>query len=565
MKKSKLDEIRERTGIVGLTEKEKKEMFQKFVNAGGKVVELEENRKKSNIRRHLDLSEIENKKKSLSQNIKKSQSSQISSKIEKSYNPINRWIEKFSSMLDCFFNRILSFGGKSFTERFKNFLLIDFQNTLLKSRMILASIIYQDKIVSLEIRKKLLLDNSFPYYYELLYRYDNLYDENKFSFLDRLKISLETVDEVKPVILDIFKGLMILQPYLSSLKAAVERSLWMERELRKLPTSIYYENLKKMNSYIDFIFNKVYPKLFVLVDFYYRNRSKLNESLRDFLGFGEKDSMGYYTFIWKQELEKIMKEEEKKSKEEKEKREEANLIEDLSLNVKEGLEFLLANIKPEENLRKFSENKDVRALFNVKDKIFYTYLILDYFDKEFSFIFTSNRVEFGVIFIDGNRIDVKKDFSNIYYRINNVFEKIDDYLKIIKELKKIEEDNFMPFQEKSSRMNQCSIQRSQLSRLIRKEAKSIFEEFENKLLFIISDYRGENKILQNPENVIEFDLQLDGERFSNGKRVIDILEVAYKYSSAVSFLFSQADLGGLGIFVEKPIYLNFDLLKASEL
>lgn len=558
MKKSKLDEIRERTGIIGLSEKEKKEMFQKFVNAGGKVVELEENKKRSQLKKRANIitESKEEKRKKIESNLRETKDDY------KTYNPINRWIEKFSSMLDCFFNRILSFGGKSFTERFKNFLLIDFQNALLRSRMILASILYQDKIVSQEIKKKLLLDNTFPYYYELVYRFDNLYDENKFSFLERMKISLETVDEVKPVILSIFKELMILQPYLASLKAGIEKGLWLEKELRNLPSAIYYDNLKKINSNVDFIFGKVYSKLFLLVDFYYRQRVKLNESLRDFLDFDEKDSMGYYTFIWKQELTKIMKEEEKLAKEKLE--EQNNIkpedaIQDLSENVAEGIKFILTSISPEQNMKKFIESKDNRSLFNIKDKIFYTYLIVDFFDKEFSFIFTSNRVEFGIVFIDGNRIDVRKELSNIYYRVNNLLEKIDDYLKLMRELKKIEEDSFMSFQEKNSRLNQISIQRSQLSRIIRKDAKNLFEEFSNKLLYIISDYRGENKILQNPENVIEFDIQLDGERFSNGKKVIEIIESAYKYATAASFLFSDADLGGLGIFLEKPIYLNFDL------
>ncbi len=558
MKKSKLDEIRERTGIAGLSEKEKKEMFQKFVNAGGKVVNIEENKRKEQLKKRTNII-LENKE----QTKIKSESKKVEfEKDYKSYNPINRWIEKISSMLDCFFNRILSFGGKSFTEKFKNFLLIDFQNALLRSRMILASILYQDKIVSQEIKKKLLLDNTFPYYYELIYRYDNIYDENKFAFLDRMKISLETVDEIKPVILYIFKELMVLQPYLASLKAGIEKSLWLEKELRNLPSTVYYENLKKMTSNIDFIFGKVYSKLFLLVDFYYRQRARLNKTLREFLDFEEKDSIGYYTFIWKQELVKMMKEEERLTKErleEKSKQEIENAILDLSENVASGINLILSNISPEQNMKKFIESKDNRALFNIRDKVFYTYLILDFFDKEFSFIFTSNRVEFGIVFVEGNRIDVRKELSNIYYRVNNLLEKIEDYLKLLKELKKVEEDGFMSFQEKNSRLNQISIQRSQISRMIRRDAKNLFEEFSNKLLYIISDYHGENKILQNPDRIIEFDLQLDGERFSNGKKVIEIIENAYRYASAASFLFAEADLGGLGIFLEKPIYLNFDL------
>ncbi len=562
MKKTKLDEIRERIGIKNLTEKEKKEMFKKFVQAGGRVVPLEEEKKNPLIGKKINKGLRQVGVSAKDERVIKGKSVSQYKKVEnKNLNPFSRWIEKFSSRVDCFINGVLSFNGKNFTERFRNLFLINFLNSLLGSKMILASLLYQDRFVSQEIKKKLLFDSAFPYYYELIFRYDNIYTEERYATLERMRYSLDTVDELKTSIMEIFKELLILQPYFASLKAGVEKALWLEKELRGIDSSVYFENLRKLNGYIEFVFNKVYPKLFLLVDYYYRQRNNTRQGFREFLSFGEKDSIGYYTFIWKQELLKLVKEEETPKKTENQvESEKANEEEKKLANpVAEGIKFIINNINPLKSLKHYTEIKDLRAIFPVKDKVFLSYLILDYFDKEFSFIFTSNKVEIGIAFVDGNRQDLKKELSNIYYRVNGIFERVDEYLKIMKEIKKIEADSFMSLQEKSGRLNQYSIERSQLSRIIRRDMKSLFDEFSNKLLYLITDFSGERKILQNPNDVMEFDHKIDGERFSDGKKVIEIIETAYNFCCGALFLLSEADLGGLGILLEKPIYLNFDL------
>jgi hypothetical protein len=45
----------------------------------------------------------------------------------------------------------------------------------------------------------------------------------------------------------------------------------------------------------------------------------------------------------------------------------------------------------------------------MNDKVFLTYVLIDFFDREYSFLITSNKVGFNVNFNYGNRIDIKKD------------------------------------------------------------------------------------------------------------------------------------------------------------
>jgi hypothetical protein len=141
---------------------------------------------------------------------------------------------------------------------------------------------------------------------------------------------------------------------------------------------------------------------------------------------------------------------------------------------------------------------------------------------------------------------------------------VNGYLKIIKEIKKMENDALVSLQERSSRSNQYSLQRSQLSRSMRKEAREFFEEFSKKILFILSDYQRGGKIIVNASQVLEFDKKIDGERYADGKKTIEVIEDAYNFSSAAHFLLSEGDLSPLGLMLEKRSYLHLDLDQFNE-
>jgi len=569
----KLDEIREKLRLDELDEKDKKLIFNKFVEAGGKVVSLDKAAKRGKETEYLRKEEmakkqIEREIKKLEDNKRKTKAATrpFSSIIDTRDNPFNKWIERFSAKLGCILSGVLTLKGAHFRNSFRDLILNQYQNILLSSRMILASVLYQDKLIANEIKKRFFLDTVFQYNFELIFRFDNLYNSEIFEKLSVLRHSLQMVQEIKPTLLHIFKDIMILHPYTAYLKTAIEKALIMEKDLRRMEAPITYSNMHKLFSNVDFIFNRLYPRLFNLVDWYYKNDT-IDRLIpfKDYLSFKEEDTIGYYTGKWKEELAAAAKKEEAekakmalKDRESTDKQGQPEGIVLLDDNdpIKKGLQIIDKSVKFQDILNEYAEKRDVRALFSINDRVFITYALIEFFDKEFSFIFNSNKVDFNVGFIEGKRVDLKREMSDIYYRLNTIFEQVNEYLKVIKDIKKLESDAYLSVQERSSRSNQYSIQRTQISRLIRREAKEFFELFAEKFLYILTDNSSARKIVRNPDQLLEFDKKLNGERYCDGKKVLDVVEDAYCFSSAAHFLLSDGDLSAYGLLIEKPVYIN---------
>ena len=267
MQKDRLDEMRKKLKVENMGESTKKDMFNKFVQAGGQIVDLnKKNLKESSSPNKIKEQTPENKniylrnkrferKETTAVPLEKTAPVEV---VQNRENQFGLWMEKFTSKISCYFSGIISFNEKSFNSSFQEFILITYQNMLLNSRMILASIIYQDKLVANEIKKRFAGENNFQYYFELIFRFDNLYSEEMFHNLNAMKNNVNSVQESKKDLLDLFKGLFILQPYYISIKNAIEKALVFEKELRRMDSNITFENIRKMFSYLEHIFLKVY-------------------------------------------------------------------------------------------------------------------------------------------------------------------------------------------------------------------------------------------------------------------------------------------------------------------
>jgi len=558
MEKTKIDEIREKLKINEMDDFTKKDLFNKFTSIGGKVIEETED---ENIIEKMNYDDLNKKNKNITI---KEQKKIKKIKKEDEKNKINiifaNWIDYISSKLNCFISNITNFKVTNFRNNFINLILFDFQNALINSRMILASVLYQDKYIASEIKKMLCFNSKdFPFYFEILYKYDNLFNAELFNQLNIIREELKTVNKAKPYFIFLFKNLYILKPYINALKISVDKALIYERDLRKLEKNITYSNIRKLYGYIDFIFYKVYPKLFILIDYYYKNDTKdKNIDFINYLELKEEDQIGFLTMKWKKELE----EEAKKMKKLKEQKLNEEVIEKEENNkndpIKKGLDLIKKYINFKQILEKFSQEKDPRILFSINDKVFLTYTLIDFFDKEFSFILNSNKVNYNIVFDFGNRIDMKKELLNNYYKLNGIYERVNEYLKILRDLKKIEDDAFLNIEEKNALHNQYTIQRSQISKIIRKETSEIVELFLKNFLYILTDYRNEKKVLQNPDDIVEFDLKIGESRICEGQKIINIIENAYYIIDAIHFLLIEGELGGISPIVENPIYLNLD-------
>lgn len=580
-----MDKIKQKLKLDRLDDVNKKELFNKFTEAGGQVVDLNKRKgptehkstkpgtkvkdvetvatvKSQNIRQ-MRLEEERRRK--MEQKAAESLSKSSSASAGSDDNPVNKWIESFSAKLTGTFSGIFNLRASRFKRKFADLILEKYQNALLESQMVLASVLHQNEMVRDEIKKRLSVDQSVSYLYELMYRYDSVYEQPLFQKIGSLNADLKQVNDMRSEFIKLFKPLYILKSYSTALKNAVERALLFEKELRRLDSNTAFANYRKVNNNIDFIYQKVYPKLFSLVDFYYKEESrKRNVYFREFIGVSEEDEIGFFTTKWREEQEYFAQ----KERIQNEVKGGSSPTGENTSEVQEGhsgeesvfnraMKHLKSTINFKQILANYRTKKDLRALFAINDKVFLTYALIDFFDKEYSSLFTSSKVGYNVSFSFGSRFDIKKDLSDTYYKINNlVYERVNEYLKVIREIKKAETDTYMSIDEKSNRMNQFSVQRSQISRTLRKEARGLFEKFSKSLLLVVNDYEGSKNILQNPEEVLGYNKKIDGVRLLDGKKVIDGIYEAYYLCYMIHFLLVEGDLGGYGVVLEKPIYVE---------
>ncbi|OHD53528.1 MAG: hypothetical protein A2Y33_03915 [Spirochaetes bacterium GWF1_51_8] len=578
MAEDKLHNIQNKLGITDLDEGNRKQLFQKFTDAGGKVVDL--NKKKEaelaamkaagkatpispgKLDSDLPVRNPHIDKDSQKPQAKPAPAPSIAEEMKR--NPVNKMLERVSARLGCTFSGILGFFSKKFKQSFVSLICEKYQNTLLESRMVLASMLYQNQMIAGEIKKRLSNDPTQPFLFELVHRYDKLYDEELFNRVATMKLDPFCVDDLKPYMIAMFKPLYVMKSYSDVLRRAVEGAIQYEKELRRLDSSIALSNSRSLQGNISFIFQKVYPRLFTLIDFYYKEDSKVKEiPFKDYINITEEESIGTLTIQWKNEVDyEAVKERVKESIKGGDSVTPEAIADDSPVPshvvqepLKKGLELIVNHVNFNNVINAHREKKDLRALFSINDKVFLTYTLVDFFDKEYASLFTSSKVSFNVILNYGSKLDMKKELSDSYYRINNIFERVNEYLKVIREIRKIETDGYLSLEERSGRMNQHSIQRSQISRALRKDARVLFENFSKTLTFIMTDFNTNKGVVQNPDDTLEFNTRVDGHRIINGKKVIDAIREAYYLGFTIHYLLLEGDLGGSSVVLEKPVYL----------
>ena len=78
----------------------------------------------------------------------------------------------------------------------------------------------------------------------------------------------------------------------------------------------------------------------------------------------------------------------------------------------------------------------------------------------------------------------------------------------------------------------------------------MMKTIENTLSIVISDFNSSNRLLQNPDAVLRFDKEIDGEKILNGKKMIEAIIEAFLFASSFAFLLNFGDLSGSGIYIE---------------
>jgi hypothetical protein len=67
---------------------------------------------------------------------------------------------------------------------------------------------------------------------------------------------------------------------------------------------------------------------------------------------------------------------------------------------------------------------------------------------------------------------------------------------------------------------------------------------------VIKDYNGQRRLLQNPEDQLDFTKDLEYGKKLHGKKIIEAIVEAFLFSSAFHFMLTYGELSGSGLNTE---------------
>lgn len=557
-----MDELKKRLNINKLNEKDRKQLYDKFVEKGGKVVKGSKKSQKSVIidreKQKEYLKDIEKHRKKVREKkeLEKTEKQSISQRLkEESKRP------GFILKLRGAFSGVINFFNGCITEKTFSMIKNVLQDCFV-SLSYVGSKLLHPKVGGIAKVKRDMLKKS-PFSYEFLVRLENLYDESTFNkillpYEKNSNVKLKPY-QVKDSIQKLFRKLFLYYSYEKSIIESVTDGLELNSKLNNFSKEFIEEILYKTKSSLKIMYsNNVFNKMFVLYMLSTNNfftlsdfsgiMNALNIKIDEIGSIAEKEKKELDTSYYKKFGSKIK--ENIGSEEEEENEDKNNITEESEENTE------TENLDEEDNIPEdyaegkrlfdnldFSINKgndpsNKKRFFKSDDKMLYTIVSYEYFDREFSFLLNSSRVSYSVDYVDGKKIDIRNRISQIYINLTSCRELMDEYIKVIEEIYKIENDNTIPITQKYNRMNRYQINQTKISYDLRKRLLENYSELA-KLL----DYSIEYSMIINSEERLSFD-KIDGKRDLEGKTHIEAAKLALSYLNFLSFMLEKGMLSG---------------------
>jgi hypothetical protein len=276
-----------------------------------------------------------------------------------------------------------------------------------------------------------------------------------------------------------------------------------------------------------------------------------SQQLDDYLGLTDQDKIGYITRVErKKRIDELKRMKEHLIRKQEEVQDETQEKVKVPRHVERGFRLLDEALERFENNYLLKDETHIYELLDNNDKLYKTALFLNIFEKEYSFILTTGRISFNIDYQEQRKIDVKEDLNHSYLLLSEAGHEVKDYLDTMRELKKTDGDIRLTNHQKTTMLSSLQKKRSVLSRNARSKVAEAMDEIHDCLSTVINDYNGERRLLQNPEERLDFTEDLEEAKRMHGKKIIEAIAEAFLYSSALHFILAYGELSGSGLNVE---------------
>lgn len=574
-----IDKTRDRLKLDDIEEDDRRDLFNKFVDAGGEVVY--DSRKKinstttninSNTNSHIkknnsintnsqsrfEHSDIKPKKESHPTNKQTNYEAIEKIKTNEVFKPANKskpLFFNFKLWLSAFSSGVITFFGGKVNPKFLNFIDKNVISSLLEMDTLMFNALNpmgindadsknkREKIISrfaTELEDVELLERIKDQYDEKVYK--NLL--RPYKELDSPVVAVNYVNELKGM----FRPLYVLHLYSSKIKLVGEKAMSSYAIVDNMSKGIVNSRISAFKRAVELIYSKYYPKLLILLQYASKEKLETLEEFNRFLEITDVDILGYYTKLKlaNQKLHESKIEAAKENIGKKDEEEKLNKIESIGVKLIEKC----VSFKKEDNNIEYET--DPFYTIEENDKIYRIKVLIDFLDREYSILFVSNKVKYNLVYDNLVRTDYKSDFNNIFLSLSDINSRFNEYSEICKNILKVEEDEAMRFEQRVSMLSERNGQRAYISKNLKSTVMSIINSFKKKLDKLLLDKEEREKIIANPNDILTLFADIGNHKKRvQGYNVLKALTEAYYFISGFNYLITEGELSGAGILIDK--------------
>lgn len=574
-----IDKTRDRLKLDDIEEDDRRDLFNKFVDAGGEVVY--DSRKKinstttninantnshikknnsinTNSQSRFEHSDTKPKKESHPTNKQTNYEAIEKIKTNEVFKPANKskpLFFNFKLWLSAFSSGVITFFGGKVNPKFLNFIDKNVISSLLEMDTLMFNALNpmgindadsknkREKIISrfaTELEDVELLERIKDQYDEKVYK--NLL--RPYKELDSPVVAVNYVNELKGM----FRPLYVLHLYSSKIKLVGEKAMSSYAIVDNMSRGIVNSRISAFKRAVELIYSKYYPKLLILLQYASKEKLETLEEFNRFLEITDVDILGYYTKL-KLANQKIHESKIEAAKEnigKKDEEEKLNKIESIGVKLIEKC----VSFKKEDNNIEYET--DPFYTIEENDKIYRIKVLIDFLDREYSILFVSNKVKYNLVYDNLVRTDYKSDFNNIFLSLSDINSRFNEYSEICKNILKVEEDEAMRFEQRVSMLSERNGQRAYISKNLKSTVMSIINSFKKKLDKLLLDKEEREKIIANPNDILTLFADIGNHKKRvQGYNVLKALTEAYYFISGFNYLITEGELSGAGILIDK--------------
>lgn len=558
MDKGKLDKTKDNIGVSKLDEKTRKNLFEKFVESGGKVVDEKAERRRLTIDREKQKQYLkrvetrpENKrvKKESTRDPEQKTIVTAKSNVKPGSGAMDLFLGRLKLRLKLKFLGITGFNGYYFNNRFFRKFNNIYKPALMDIQIMFLEIFRKNPSAGRSITAK--LDSMKPLYFELIEMIGNCFDkitadqilEQYVNFPQLPKKTLELKDQI----LSLYKTLFILNQFENSILSAFERAIDYYSKSGDKTADSRFAMTRRIRNDIFIIFHKLFPRLHLLFCMYQGAYYEVYDADIDgIMGVSEADKPGnrqlakYFNEITSSSEEAGKENVSEQDAEEDEAETERFKAIRTGLEIMSSLDMAL--------LRKDYDRQHLFENVSDGDKVFITYLLFNEFDREYSFILTTNKIKFRTDFVARTKVDFRATLNSLYDKMRKSTDSLREYAEELGNYEKSRSEkpsNSSQYIEFTKRLEVLENKKKTLGKNALSVVREYMMEVAQELRTLLDDMNTHQIFVENPQEELVFDPLIEGEKKINGKKIYEALFIIYCYALAFAYRLSQdGDLSG---------------------